>query len=125
MALSAEIPATSPALVWLITDFISHHKYNREVSESCQIRDSCESKREAFDGCWRCDDARAFSSWDRRKVAHVVGDDVIGVTAQGAMVKRIVFRIGRIFTRHRFYNFFASVTEQIDKASGCVRGAAL
>src|SRR5262245_66642980 len=65
----------------------------------------------------RCNDAGTFSVPDWREVAHVVSDDKDGIPTERAMIERIIFRIRRVFSRHRFGYLFTALTEQIDESS--------
>src|SRR5262245_37694248 len=65
----------------------------------------------------RCDDTGAFFVSDRREVSDIVGDDIVGVAANGAMIERVIFRIWREFSSRGFGYLFSVLGEQFDESS--------
>jgi hypothetical protein len=60
---------------------------------------------------------RALSVSDWREVSDIVGDYIVGVATEGAMIERVIFWIRREFPSYRFYHLFTTLAEQIDESS--------
>ena len=73
-------------------------------------------QRKLRNGAGGSNNTRPFSVSDWREVSDIVGDYIVRVATDGAMIERIIFRIRREFSSRGFGYLLTALTKQIDES---------